>query len=76
MQFNNISEIQAHCFVGNAYSDQPAFNAIHDFVMNDNNSIADRAEALRVMSDVGMGCGRGDDESDEQVLASYMIAFE
>lgn len=72
LNFNNIEQIKQHRFVGNAYSDQAAFNAIHDFVMNDNNSVADRAEALRFMSDEGMGCGRDDEMSDAEVLASYV----
>lgn len=76
MQFNNINQIKAHRFVGNAFSDQQAFNGIHDFVMDVNNSVADRAEALRVCSDEGMGCGRDEHLTDEQVIQSYMKAFE
>lgn len=70
--FNTIQEIQNHEFVGNHYSDCNAFNAIDTFVQNASNSLSDRAEALRVMSDKGMGCGRDEHMSDEEVVRSYI----
>ena len=71
MKFKNIKEIQAHTFAGNAFSDRDAFEAIHQFVINGNNSVADRAEALRVMTDKGMGLGRDEETSDEDSLVAY-----
>lgn len=76
MKLNTIAQIKAHQFAGNAYSDQKAFNAIDEFVQDVNNSVADRAEALRIVSDVGMGCGRDEHLTDEQVIESYMRAFD
>lgn len=72
MKFTSITQIQNHQFVGNACADEQAFNAIHRFVMNAKHSLTDRAEALRVMSDKGMGCGRDEDTSDEDIVASYI----
>lgn len=70
--FNTIQEIQNHEFVGNHYSDCNAFNAIDTFVQNVSNSLSDRAEALRVMSDKGMGCGRYEEISDEETVKQYI----
>lgn len=70
--FSNIEEIQKWWFQGNHFSDHQAFNGIQVFVENENNSLADRAEALRVMSDKGMGCGRDEDITDEEYVAGYL----
>lgn len=70
--FISLAEIAAHQFVGNHASDAEAFDAIQVFVADEKNSIADRAEALRIMSDKGMGCGRMEDESDEYVVVAYV----
>jgi hypothetical protein len=55
MQFANIEQIRKHRFVGNHYSDHAAFNAIESFVKSDSNSVKDKAEAIRIMSESGMG---------------------
>jgi hypothetical protein len=68
----NIEQIKAHKWVGNAYSDMLAFTAINRFVKNTNNSLKDRAEALRQMSDKGMGCGRDEEIEDEMLVKLYM----
>jgi hypothetical protein len=72
MRFTNIHQIRNHQFIGNAYHDMGAFNAIDDFVKDAHNSVADRVEALRQMQDRGMGCGRGDHLSDLDMLNSYL----
>lgn len=72
IKFNNIEEIKAHQWIGNAYHDQEAFDAIDAYVLDTNNSLADRAEALRQMSDKGMGCGRDEDMRDEDIVQEYI----
>lgn len=68
--FASIAEISAHQFGGNHHVDSDAFNAIEIFVRDPANSVADRAEALRQMSDRGMGCGRDEHLNDDQMIAS------
>jgi len=68
MEFKTIEEIKNHRFVGNHWSDHKAFDAIDKFAQDTNNSISDRAEALRQMSDKGMGCGRSPEMTDLQLL--------
>lgn len=72
IRFTSVEQIQAHKFVGNFMDDAAAFNAIEAFVVDTKNSIADRAEALRILSDAGMGCGRDEDISDEKLVADFM----
>ena len=71
MNFNTIQEIQAHRFIGNHASDSQAFQAINQFV-NHSDSIADQAEALRVMGDQGMGLGREEHLSDQVLVDMYL----
>ena len=68
----NIEQIKAHNWFGNHFSDRIMFNEVHNFVTNEHNSIADRAEALRIMSDKGMGCGRDEHISDDDIVADYL----
>jgi len=70
--FNTLADVRAYQWVGNAWSDGPAFMAVDAFVQNVNNSIADRAEALRIMSDIGMGCGREEELSNEEIVSDYI----
>lgn len=72
MKFNTITQIAAHQFIGNHASDHLAFMAIDEFVQNEQNSLADRAEAIRIMSDKGMGCGRDEWLSDAAIVADYI----
>ncbi len=72
MHFDNIDQIRAHRFVGNAYSDMPAFMAINYFVEDERYSVADRAEAIRHMTDYGMGAGRMEDLTDEELVARQL----
>jgi hypothetical protein len=70
--FKNITEIKNHQFAGNHYQDGSAFDAIHKFVVDTNNSLEDRAEALRQMIDKGMGCGRDEHLSDQKIVTDYL----
>lgn len=72
MKFNNITQIQNHKFKGYHFGDFEAFNAIEKFVKDETNLVADRAEALRVMSDKGMGLGRDEEINDAALLVSYL----
>lgn len=72
MKFNTIQEIQAHVFYGNHHHDSEAFNAIEAFVQDESTSLADQAEALRVMGDKGMGLGREEHISDQVMVDSYL----
>lgn len=73
MNFTTIKQIAAHQFVGNHHSDSEAFNAIDEFVNDMYNSEADRAEALRTMTDCGMGCGREEEVTDAELLKAYYL---
>lgn len=53
--FDNIDQILAHRFVGNYHSDAEAFAAIDRFVLNREQTLADRAAAIRHMMNEGMG---------------------
>lgn len=75
MKFNTIQEIQNHQFFGNHFSDHTAFKAIDQFVLDESNSIADRAESLRVMSDKGMSCGRDEQISDIDLVTEYIEEY-
>jgi hypothetical protein len=50
-----IEGIREWKWCGNAWSDGPAFTSVHEFALNPANSIADRAEALRISGRDGMG---------------------
>ncbi|MNE18027.1 hypothetical protein D3C80_1110320 [compost metagenome] len=72
ISFTNIEQIKQHQFIGNHYHDCSAFNGIDAFVQDEKNSVEDKAEALRQMQDRGMGCGRGEELSDEQFVEQYL----
>ncbi len=72
MKFNTIQEIQNHQFFGNHFSDHTAFNAIDQFAQDESNSMSDRAESLRIMSDKGMSCGRDEQISDIDLVTEYV----
>lgn len=72
MQFTAIAQIAVHKFVGNHFNDSTAFAVIAKFVADDEtNDLRDRAEALRIMADRGMGAGRYSELTDLQLLAAY-----
>lgn len=71
MNFDSLDAIRAHSFVGCHAADADAFSAIGDFAGDWTRPVADRAEALRIMQDSGMGCGRSDDISDIDFLDAY-----
>lgn len=68
VKFSNIEEIKNHKFAGNHFFDCGSFTGIENFVLDGSNSIADRAEALRIMSDKGMGCGREEHLTDAALV--------
>lgn len=70
--FNNLNEIKSYKFVGNAYNDGDVFFAFDDFVNRNDVSLSDKAEALRILSDKGMGCGRNDKISDVDLVNEYL----
>lgn len=71
MTFDSVDAVRAYHFVGNHASDAEAFDAIHQFASDWTRPVADRAEVLRIMQDVGMGCGRSGDVSDIDFLDAY-----
>lgn len=71
-QFKTIQQIQNHQFIGNHAADCDAFNRIEAFARNESHSVADRAEAVRIMQDKGMGAGRSEEMSDEQFLTAFL----
>jgi len=72
MKFETIDQIKAHQFVGNHAGDSEAFRAIEMFILSPG-SIEDRAEAIRQMSDRGMGLGRIETHSDEEIVNDYLM---
>lgn len=70
-----ISAIRAHQFVGNAHSDSLVFDAIDMFAADENNSVPERAEALRIMAKKGMGLEgneAGDNVNDWALVQEFM----
>lgn len=72
LAFTSIEQIQAHEFCGNHFSDSAAFDAIFEFVLNTSVSVADRAEAIRVMQGKGMGCGRSENVTDDDLVNEFL----
>lgn len=70
--FETLAQIQAHNFAGDHAADSAAFGAIEKFVVNDIYPLADRAEAVRIMYDEGMGCGRSNDLDDATIVKQYI----
>ena len=68
VEFNSIEKIRNHSFYGNHAFDHQAFQGIHRFVKDESNSLADRAEAVRIKCDRGMDMPLPSEESDEEVL--------
>lgn len=75
VEFKTIDEIKGHTFYGNHAFDHQAFEGIHRFVKDESNSVADRAEAIRIKSDKGCGCGRFLDKTDEELIKEQ-LSFE
>lgn len=71
MKFSSIKQIKAHKFAGNHFNDFAAFCAIEDFARDEKHSVEHRAEALRQMTDRGMGCGRTEKFSDAALLKEF-----
>lgn len=65
--FKTIEGIRNHDWAGNAHSDMDAFFGIDAFVMNPNNSVEDKCEALNIMSTAGMGEDWDDQPAEVQV---------
>lgn len=74
MKFSTLEQIQNHAWVGNHASDRAAFDAVHDFVMDTNRPVADRAAALRVKYDKGMGVDPEIQIPDEELVSNYLSA--
>jgi len=68
VNFNSIEEIRNHQFYGNYAFDHQAFQGIRRFVEDEKNSLADRAEAVRLTCDRGMGMPLPEDMSHEEVI--------
>ena len=68
MLFTSLKEIQDHQFIGSHAFDAVAFHDIERYAADTSNNVFDRAEALRIMSDRGMGCGRDEHMTDIEVL--------
>lgn len=66
-----LEQIKAMPIVGNAYHDRAIFNRVHDFVMNDDNDMHERAEALRFVAHDVMGDDRVCDD-DERIVNEYI----
>ena len=71
MEFKSIKEITEHIWVGNFHHDRDAFHAIEKFILDEKNSTADKAEAIRIADDKGMGTGRSEEKSDQELLTEY-----
>lgn len=70
--FRTLKAIQQHQFVGSFAADQRAFDAIDKFAADETRPLAERAEALRIMSDRGMGCGRDEKTNDRTLVRQFM----
>lgn len=55
VHFKSIEEIRKYRFYGNHTCDHQAFRGIQRFAEDESNSLSDRAEAIRIKCDRGMG---------------------
>ncbi|EHM1384078.1 hypothetical protein KFS98_003565 [Salmonella enterica] len=72
MKFETLEAIKAHKWAGNHYHDHAAITAAHNFALDVNNSMADRAEALRHTDNAAMGLPRYDDIPDDQLVNEFV----
>ena len=72
MTFQTLNEIKQHQYTGKYSRDCTALASIEEFVHDANNSVGDRAEAIRDMNDRGLGFDRHDHMSDEQIVQSFV----
>jgi hypothetical protein len=71
-----LKRILAMTFTGNYFADQDELKAIHEFAMDANNPIADRAAAILFMEREAMGVESTAVETDEQIVQSYIADLE
>ena len=64
-----LAQILAMPIIGNAYSDRPLFDAVHEFLMSDANSMEDKIKVL-AKSDKAMGSKSP--AADEQAVKDYI----
>lgn len=76
MQFTTIEQIKQYQFTGCHAFDREAMEAVDQFALDQTNSIADRAEALRIICDQAMGAGRLEDLSDQEVVQAHNEPFK
>jgi len=69
-----IEAIYAHEWVGNAWSDGPAFASVAGFASDSSRPTVERAGALRCMARNGMGL-TGDDAGDGLTDAELVLEF-
>ena len=69
-----LNELKSKNIMGNAYHDQHIFNDVDSFVHDPNNSIGDKAEALRWMTTEVMGAEDDFNQYDsaEQYVQEYL----
>lgn len=75
MKFKTLEDIKQHEFNGCHFSDREVFDAIDVFVQDETNALEDRAEALRVMFEDGMGLDP-DDMTDQEMIDEYNKALQ
>lgn len=68
----NIETIRSWEFVGNAWSDGPAFESIWKFAQDESQSYEHRAEAINLMGVNGMGLDPETWESAEEYVNAYL----
>ncbi len=66
-----IEQIRAMTFAGNFHADQPKFDQIDTFIVDENNPMKDRAEAVRKMVEDGMGIDITG-KTDDDVVQDYL----
>ena len=75
--FTDIQQIRDHDWFGSYAFDQAAFHAVDQFVLNETNSYADRAEAIKLASRDGMGEDIEDEwESDQEMVDEYIKTMD
>lgn len=72
--FHNIAAILAHNFAGHFSADSDAMQAMYAFVENDENTMADRASALRHIAVEALGLD-GEDAGENVPDATYVQIY-
>jgi hypothetical protein len=78
-KLTTAAEMLAHTFVGNYHADHKTTAQIDAFAANPAHPVAERAAVLRHLYHAALGLegfAAGDNETDEELVASHIVDWE